>query len=45
MIGAARAILQKHNTYKNFEEEYGSLRLGVRRNGRIPFFLPRIASF
>jgi hypothetical protein len=47
MIGAARTILQKHNTYKNFEEEYGIFCVSEYAAQPEEFlsFAPRIASF
>jgi hypothetical protein len=47
MLDAARTILQKHNTYKNFEEEYGVFCVSEYAGQPEEFlsFAPRIASF
>jgi len=47
VIDVARTILQKHNTYKNFEEEYGIFCVSeyVGDPEELLSFAPRIASF
>lgn len=47
VIDAARTILQKYNTYKNFEEEYGIFCVSeyVGQPEEFLSFAPRIASF